>query len=291
MTEPMQTPIGVIGLGLLGTALAERLIGGGYRVQVWNRSREKAESLLAAGAEWSDNPLIDCNQVVICLYTTPIVEEVLDSLETGLHDGQILIDTTTGDPSQTAALGTRLVKRGVQYLEAPIAASSEQTRRGEALAMIAGSEQAFAEARDVIQCLAPKSFYLGPWGAATKMKLVNNLVLGVNRLALAEGLVLAKALGMDLNRVLEVLQAGNAYSGVMDTKGRKMIDHDFAPQGKLSQHLKDVRLILEEATRAGITLPVSQLHRQLLEATEAAGYGEHDNSSVICAIEQSTAGT
>jgi 3-hydroxyisobutyrate dehydrogenase-like beta-hydroxyacid dehydrogenase len=283
-SKPKQ-PIGVIGLGLLGTALAERLIGGGYPVRLWNRTRDKAEPLIALGAEWSDNPLIDCDIVVICLYTTNVVEEVLGQMDAGLRSGQIIIDTTTGDPSQTFALGTRLAERGVQYLEAPVAASSEQTRRGEALAMIAGDEQAFGACHEVIACLAPRSFYMGPWGSATKMKLVNNLILGLNRVALAEGLVLAKALGMDLFRVLEVLRAGNAYSVVMDVKGEKMIKGDFAPQGKLTQHLKDVRLILDEAERTRIHLPMSHLHRQLLVAAEEAGFGEQDNSAVIRAIE------
>jgi 3-hydroxyisobutyrate dehydrogenase-like beta-hydroxyacid dehydrogenase len=270
---------------LLGTALAERLIGGGYPAHIWNRTRDKANPLIALGAQWSDNPLVSCDTVVICLYTTTMVEEVLGQMDAGLRSSQTLIDTTTGDPSQTLALGTRLAERNVRYLEAPVAASSEQTRRGEALAMIAGDEQAFAQCRDVIECLAPRSFYMGPWGSATKMKLVNNLILGLNRAALAEGLVLAKALDMDLHKVLEVLRAGNAYSVVMDVKGKKMITGDFAPQGKLTQHLKDVRLILDEAKRASLHLPMSHLHEQLLVATEQAGFGEQDNSAIIRAIE------
>jgi 3-hydroxyisobutyrate dehydrogenase-like beta-hydroxyacid dehydrogenase len=278
-------PVGVIGLGLLGTALAERLIDGGYPIRVWNRSREKAEALIARGAQWSDNPLSECEIIVVCLYTTTVVEEVLAQLDVGLRRGQIIVDTTTGDPSQTISLGSRLAERGVQYLEAPVAASSEQTRRGEALAMIAGEEQAFDNCREVIECLAPKSFYMGPWGSATKMKLVNNLILGLNRAALAEGLVFAKAIRMDLAKVLEVLRAGNAYSVVMDVKGEKMIAGDFTPQGKLAQHHKDVRLILDEAKRAGIHLPMSHLHQQLLVSAEEAGFGEDDNSAIIRAIE------
>ncbi len=278
-------PIGVIGLGLFGTALAERLLAGGYPTVVWNRSREKADALIADGAKWSENPLAECDAVVISLYTTEVVEEVLGQMKTGLRSGQILIDTTTGDPLQTTFLGSRLAEQGVRYLEAPVAASSEQTRRGEALALIAGDEAAFAACRDVIECLAPKTFYLGPWGAATKMKLINNLVLGLNRIALAEGLVFAKAIGMDPARALSVLQEGNAYSVVMDVKGQKMLDGDFTPQGKLSQHLKDVRLILEEANRAGIELPLSQTHRKLLLSAEEAGFGDQDNSAIIHAIE------
>ncbi len=285
-TSTLQPAVGVIGLGLLGTALAERLLSAGYPTYVWNRTREKADVLVQAGAIWSDNPLTTCDTVVISLYTTDVVLEVLKQMNSGLRPGQILIDTTTGNPVQTSALGRQLAEQGVQYLEAPIAASSEQTRRGEALAMIAGDELAFKQCREVINCLAPQSFYLGSWGAATKMKLVNNLVLGLNRVALAEGLVFAKAIGMDPRTALGVLQAGNAYSVVMDVKGQKMLDREFSPQGKLSQHLKDVRIILEEAHRAGIELPLSEIHQQLLLAAEAAGFGEQDNSAIIHAVEQ-----
>jgi 3-hydroxyisobutyrate dehydrogenase-like beta-hydroxyacid dehydrogenase len=279
-------PVGVIGLGLLGTALAERLLGAGYSVAAWNRSRDKFEPLAKLGARWSDNPLAECDRAVICLWTTDIVDEVLDSMQSGLRAGQIFIDTTTGDPEQTTALGTKLAKLGVAYLESPIAASSEQTRQGQAMAIVAGPDDAFAACRDLFTALAAKTFHVGTaWGGAAKVKLVNNLVLGLNRVALAEGLVFAKAIGLDPKKTLDVLKEGNSYSGVMDTKGRKMIEGDFSLQAKLSQHAKDVRIILEEAKRGGISLPVSQLHLELLAAAEAAGFGEVDNSAIIRAIE------
>jgi 3-hydroxyisobutyrate dehydrogenase-like beta-hydroxyacid dehydrogenase len=274
-------PVGLIGLGLLGTALCERLLGGGFDVVVWNRTREKADPLVARGARWSDNPLAECDRAVICLYTTEIVEAVLKQMESGLRKGQILIDTTTGDPEQTTALGQRLTNRGVDYLESPIAASSEQTRRGEAMAIVGGSKEPFEACRDLFDAIAAKTFHVGPWGSAVKVKLVNNLVLGLHRVALAEGLVFAQAIGLDAGKTLAVLKEGNAYSVVMDVKGRKMIERDFSLQAKLSQHAKDVRIILEEAARAGISLPLSDLHLKLLEQGEAAGLGEQDNSAII----------
>jgi 3-hydroxyisobutyrate dehydrogenase-like beta-hydroxyacid dehydrogenase len=288
MTSPFDTskPVGVIGLGLLGTALCERLLASGYIAAVWNRTREKAEPLVARGARWSDNPLVECDRVIISLYTTDVVEQSLEQMKSGLRAGQILIDTTTGDPEQTAALGKRLAKLGVDYLESPIAASSEQTRQGNALAIVAGPPNAFAACRDLFDAIAGKTIHVGAaWGGAAKVKLVNNLVLGLNRVALAEGLVFAKAIGLDAGKTLDVLKEGNSYSGVMDTKGRKMIEGDFSLQAKLSQHAKDVRIILEEAARGGISLPLSELHLRLLTEAIAAGFGEQDNSAIIRAIE------
>jgi 3-hydroxyisobutyrate dehydrogenase-like beta-hydroxyacid dehydrogenase len=278
--------VGVIGLGLLGTALAERLLAGGFAVVVHNRTREKAAPLEALGARWSDNPLAECDRVVISLYTTDVVEQVLGELDAGLHSGLTLLDTTTGDPVQTPALGERLAARGVRYLEVPVSGSSEQTRRGEATGLVAGSAEAHASVRDLLDALVARSFYVGAWGNGVRMKLVTNLVLGLNRAALAEGLAFADAIGLAPADALEVLLNCPAYSRTMDAKGLKMVAGDFAPQAKLSQHLKDVRIILDEAERAGQPLPLSSLHRQLLERAEANGWGELDNSVIIRAIRE-----
>lgn len=285
-TSDESRPVGFIGLGLLGTALCERLLDAGYPVAVHNRTRAKAEPLVARGARWSENPVAECDRLIVCLYTTSVVAEVLDEMQTGLRAGQIFIDATTGDPVETAALGRRLAERGVEYLESPIAASSEQTRRGEALALVAGPAAAFEACRDLFACLAAKSFHVGPWGSAAKVKLANNLIVGLNRLALAEGLAFAKAIGLDAAKTLEVLQEGNASSVAMRLKGSKMVAGEFTLQAKLSQHAKDVRLILEEAARAGASLPLSELHLKLLEEAEAAGWGELDNSAIVQVYEK-----
>ena len=116
------------------------------------------------------------------------------------------------------------------------------------------------------------------------MKLVSNLVLGLNRAALAEGLLLAEALGLDPTAALDVLRGSAAYSRQMDAKGRKMIDGDFSNQARLSQHLKDVRLMLKAAADGGLTLALADTHRRLLERAEAMGLGDHDNSAVILAM-------
>jgi 3-hydroxyisobutyrate dehydrogenase-like beta-hydroxyacid dehydrogenase len=226
-----------------------------------------------------------CNRVIISLYTTDVVESVLEQLADGLHQGKVLIDTTTGDPQRMASLGASLARRGVKYLEAPVSGSSEQTRRHMATALVAGPEDAFTQCRDLLDCIAAKTYYVGGWGDAVRMKLVTNLVLGLNRAVLAEGLVFAKAVGLSAERALEVLLNSPAYSRTMDAKGPKMVHGEFSPQAKLTQHIKDVQLILDEADRGDKTLPFSQLHLQLLERAESDGFGELDNSVIIRAIE------
>ncbi|HEY1065808.1 MAG TPA: NAD(P)-dependent oxidoreductase, partial [Pirellulales bacterium] len=242
-------PIGLIGLGLMGTAICERLLASGYDLVIQNRTADKAVPLVSRGARWSDNPLAECDRVIISLYTTEVVEEVLAQLADAYQPGKLLIDTTTGDPQRTALLGARLAARGVDYLEVPISGSSEQTRRGQSTAMVAGPHRCLEACRDLLDAIAAKTYYVGQWGDGVRMKLVTNLVLGLNRAVLAEGLVFAKSIGLSTERALEVLLNSPASSRTMETKGPKMVHGEFAPQAKLSQHLKDVRLILDEAAR------------------------------------------
>lgn len=285
-----QKRIGIIGLGLMGTAITARLLEHGFHLFVWNRTREKADELLALGAQWSDNPLAECDRVIISLYTSDVVESVLQQMLADLHadpqattlNGRILIDTTTGVPEQSAAMYARLATLGAQYLDAPISGSSEQTRRGEATVMVGGDRGAFEACNDLWPILGASVYHIGASGSAAKMKLVSNLVLGLNRAALAEALVFAQGIGVDPASALEVLRGSMAYSRVMDVKGQKMLNEDFTVQARLSQHLKDVRLILD----SGVTLPLSETHRQLLEQAEAMGLGEQDNCAIIKAIQQ-----
>lgn len=273
--------IGVIGLGLMGTAMTERLLDHGYTVSIWNRSPEKGEPLKARGARWSDRPFAECRRVIISLYSSDVVAEVVERMASDLQDGQLIIDTTTGEPEDAVALSRSLAERGVRYLDAPISGSSEQTRRGEATVMVGGDPASFEACRDLWPILGARVFHVGECGSAAKMKLVTNLVLGLNRIALAEGLSYADAMGIEPSAALEVLKGSVAYSRTMDNKGRKMIEGDFAVQARLSQHLKDVRLILDSAARAGLHLPMSETHRGLLEKAEEAGFGGLDNSAII----------
>lgn len=280
-TSERHRELGIVGLGLMGTALAERFLEAGYRVRVWNRSPAKAEPLLRLGAVWSDCPPRDCDRVVVSLYTTEVVAEVLELLGGAWRPGLVVIDTTTGDPTQVVALAQRLSARGVPYLDAPISGSSVQTRRGEATVMVGGERAVFDQCADLWALMGAKVIHCGPVGSASRMKLISNLVLGLNRAALAEGLAFAEAIGVDAGAALEVLTASMAYSRAMDVKGRKMVDRDFSVQARLSQHLKDVRIILQAAAEAGLELPLAGVHRRLMEQAEAAGLGDLDNSVVI----------
>lgn len=279
--------LGLIGVGLLGTALAERLLRAGVSLVGWDVSAERRDELARLGGQAADGPtdvVSQCDRVLLCLPSHETVAEVLGVVDNVLRSGQLIIDTSTGDPDAAVARATRLAERGVQYLDATVSGSSLQMRAGEAVLLVGATDAAFRACEDIFAQLSDKVFHTGPPGSGARMKLVTNLVLGLNRAALAEGLCFARSLGLDLTQTLLLLRESMAYSRVMDIKGEKMVHGDFSVQAKLSQHLKDVRLMLAAADRADISLPLTQLHRRLLERGEQLGWGEADNSVILRVI-------
>ena len=280
----MRETLGLIGIGLLGSALAERLLQAGFAVRGFDLDPARREILARLGgdvAESAPQVVVAADRILLSLPDSPCVIHLIAELTDHLRAGQTIIDTTTGNPTATAALGQQLGDSGVHYLDATVAGSSEQARQGDIVLTVGGTEDAVADCRDIFDALARRTFHVGPCGSGARMKLVTNLVLGLNRAVLAEGLAFASRQGLDLTAVLEVLREGAAYSTVMDTKGQKMISGDFAVQARLSQHLKDVRLILEQGEQCAARLPLSEVHRQLLEAAMAAGLGDADNSAIV----------
>jgi 3-hydroxyisobutyrate dehydrogenase-like beta-hydroxyacid dehydrogenase len=220
-----------------------------------------------------------CHTVFLCLPNSDVAHSVLHNAK--MSTGQIIIDTSTGDPTAMAALGAELAEQGVHYLDATVSGSSAQLLQRDVLVMVGGDAAVFERCRNLFATFARETIHVGPCGSGAKMKLVTNLVLGLNRAALAEGLAFAWDLDLNPAQTLDIMRRSMAYSRIMDTKGEKMITKDFTPQAKLSQHLKDVRLMLAASS---IALPLSETHRQMLEKAESLGFGDADNSAVIKAI-------
>ena len=285
-------PVGLIGLGLMGSAFAHRLRSGGFTVVGSDIDPARCEALLQSGgqvAALAVDVLRRCDRVILSLPSHREVAQVVAEAGEALRPGQIIIDTTTGDPEPTAALAHQLALRGVTYLDATISGNSAQVRDGVAVVMVGGVAEAFAACGDVLATLGQEAFHTGPSGSGAKMKLVTNLVLGLNRAALAEGLALGEAIGLDPDLALRVMRRSPAYSRAMDVKGEKMLRSEFSPDARLSQHLKDVRLILELGVQAGLPMTLSAAHRQILEQAEAAGLGALDNSALIQVLRGLTA--
>ena len=283
----MANCVGIVGVGLLGSAIAERLLGAGFRVVGFDTSEQQRARLASAGGELAASALdvaTRSDRLLLSLPDTQAVEAVITEMQPALQEHSLVIDTTTGAPDRVVEVARQLAARQVRYLDATVAGSSQQARDGQIVIMVGGDRESYEACHGIFAALAKRVFHVGANGSGSRMKLVVNLVLGLNRAVLAEGLTLAKSCGMDLATTLEVLRSGAAYSAAMDSKGPKMIAGDFAPQARLAQHLKDVGLILDLAQDTGTTLPLSLVHRELLHTACELGFAELDNSAVIKAF-------
>jgi len=284
--DPGKT-VGLVGIGLVGAALAENLLANGFAVIGFARrelKRRELERLGGRAAESLGEIACAANRVILSLTDSDAVEEVVLGPGGLLEAGaglRVIIDTTTGEPERTEALACQLSDRGIQLLDAPISGSSEQIRRRQGVILVGGERTAYEFCLDLFQVLSEKHYYLGRPGAGSRAKLASNLILGLNRLVLAEGLVFAERLGLDLETFLAMARTTPAYSAAMDVKGKKMLREDFTPQSRITQHHKDLRIMLECAGRLGQELPLAQLHKKILEQCIAAGEGDLDTSAVI----------
>ncbi len=287
----MNTRVGLIGLGLMGSAFAERMLEAKVQITGWDIEVDKRESLLRLGgcpARNADEVIESSEVVVLSLPNDRIVNEVLSSVRGRIHDGAFVIDTTTGDPEGAIRHAAWLEDLGVHYIEATVSGSSQQLRVGQAMGMVSGKPDVIEQLRPLLERLLGQFIVTGSVGSASRAKLLTNLVLGLNRAALAEGLHFAKLLGIDSDVALKLLRSTMAYSRIMDTKGDKMVREDFSVQAKLSQHYKDVQLMLDAASKNNSHLPLSETHFEMLRRAMELGYGDSDNSALIKAWGRTT---
>jgi 3-hydroxyisobutyrate dehydrogenase-like beta-hydroxyacid dehydrogenase len=276
--------IGLVGVGLLGTALAGRLSAAGFALTGYDPDAKAGERLAALGGSLVSSPekvARSCRRTLLSLPAPAQVLETVDRLEACLTPGAIILDTTTGDPELVEATAKRLEQRGIAYLDCEIGGSSSQTTSGEAIVICGGDVEAFERCKDVLAAISDQVFHTGPAGTGTRMKLALNIVIGLHRAVLAETLEFAAANGIDRARALEILKSGPAYSRTMDIKGAKMLARDFTPEARLAQHWKDVKLILKTGEATGARLPLTRVHEALLEEAAARGFGAEDNSAII----------
>ncbi len=283
-------PVGVIGTGLMGTACTRRLLAAGHQVMGYDVDARTLEKFCETGgrAARSVAEMVHaCRQIVLAVFNTDQVEDTIEGSQGLLAvlpaDAAPLtvMCVTTCDPDRIAALAARIPANRLHFVESPVSGTSDQTARGDALGLIGGNPGAADEARDILDAICPRRRHLGAAGNGGRAKLAINLILGVNRAALSEGLAFAERMGLDPAAFLAVARESAAYSQIMDVKGKKMIDGDFAPHGKITQTLKDFSLMLELATRLGQQLPLAQTHVDLLRGCVAHGEGDLDNSIVI----------
>jgi 3-hydroxyisobutyrate dehydrogenase-like beta-hydroxyacid dehydrogenase len=277
--------LGVVGLGLVGRALARRAVAAGLEV-----AGVDTAPVARVIAREQGIPVIDDmgalrpEALLVTVFDGAQLRDVVERVLAAPPRPTIILHAVTAEPALSAELAGRCAALSVAFVEFPLSGSSAQIAAGEALALVGATDDAWARAAALIAQLAPEHVHVGGPGAGARAKLATNLILGLNRTALAEGLLLAEKLGFDGARFLDLLRRSSAYSRAVDVAGPRMVAGDFSPVSRLAQHRKDLVLILEEAAKAGLDLPLAKAHEALLAEGEAQGKGDLDNVAVIAVL-------
>lgn len=284
-----RNPIGLVGAGLMGTAFAHRLRGAGLPIVGFDIKSARLDALAAIGGEKATSiaeVARRCAIMLIVVFSADQAEAVLDEIATAVRtdaDGRrrTVVLSITCDPERTIALAQRAAAAGMRFIEAPVSGTSDQVLRGDGVGLIGGDVPDDAQLTAMFDALMPRRFHVGKIGDGAKAKLAVNLILNLNRLALAEGLVLAERMGLEVTTFFDIARGSAAYSQVMDTKGGKMVTRDFTPHGRAAQALKDVRLMLAQAAHAGQQLPGCEVAATLLESCVRHGEGDLDSTVIV----------
>ena len=289
----INAPVGIIGLGLMGTALSERLIAAGKPVIGFDIDAGRCATLKACGGTVaaSVRELAGRSRtIIIAVFSGEQASALFDEIAEGAGlERPIIVCTTTCAPDEITALARRAARAGMALVEAPISGTSAELRAGTAIALVAGEAPAIDAVSGLVDILCPRSVRAGAIGDASRIKLAINLILQSNRAALAEGIAFAECLGLDGNAFLAAARESAAYSRVMDTKGHKMLTREYTPQSHIAQTLKDAELILDEASRHGLRLPMTATQAGLLRAAIALEGPDSDSAAVIEAIRRPAA--
>jgi 3-hydroxyisobutyrate dehydrogenase len=275
----------------MGQGMAHNLLKAGFSLTIWNRTANKMDPLLAAGARAGRDPAdvaAQSDMVMICVSDTPDVEAVIlgeHGVLKGAKAGSLVIDCSTISPIATRRLAEKLAETGVAMLDAPVSGGSEGAARGTLSIMVGGEAKDFERALSVFQAIGKKITHVGSLGAGQTVKLVNQILVVGNCLAMCEALLFAQAGEVDLSKTLEAISAGAAGSWMLSNRGPQILQRDWRPGFTIDLQQKDIRLVLDAADALGVPLPSTALTFQLYRTLQAQGLGSEGNHALIKALE------
>lgn len=287
----MPENIGFVGLGIMGQGMARNLLKAGFSLTVWNRTESKADSLAQAGARVAESPAdvaANSDICVICVSDTPDVEAVVfddKGIIHGARPGSLVIDCSTISPSATRAIAEKLAKKNIAMLDAPVSGGSIGAVNGTLSIMVGGSKTDFERGMPVFEAIGKTITHVGETGVGQTVKLINQILVVGNTLAMSEALLFAQAGGVDLKKALAAVEAGAAGSWMLSNRGPQIIERDWQPGFTIDLQQKDVRLALDAADQLGVPLPGTGLIFQLYRTLQAQGKGSEGNHGLVKALE------
>jgi 2-hydroxy-3-oxopropionate reductase len=283
--------LGFIGMGAMGRPMAQHLLRAGHEVALWARRQESAQPLLDAGAVWCASPADVARraEIVFTIVTAGAdVERIAlgaDGLIEGFLPGSILVDMSTIAPGAARHIAQHLAGRGVDMLDAPVSGGEAGAIAASLAIMVGGKSEVLDRVRPLFAVLGKTLVHVGDSGAGQVAKACNQMIMVGFIQAVAEALHLAKAAGADPAKVRQALAGGSAGSRVLEVFGGRMVDRDFSAGVEARLHHKDYGILMAEAYRLGVPLPVSAQVWQQLNALMANGFGQQDTATLLCVLE------
>ena len=280
--------VAFLGLGIMGRSMAANLVKAGHEVAVWNRTPGKD----VEGARTATTPADasrDAEVVWMCVSDTKAVESVLfcpDGVESSLTSGAIIADSSTISPSATLRFAERMRARGVDYVDAPMTGSKIAAEAGSLIFMVGADDIALARLQPLFQAMGKQVFHMGETGKGQATKLVMNLQIALIYEGFAEALTLAAKLGVDIEKLLPLVQASMVRSGVVEYKAPFILKRDFSPNFPLRLMLKDIRLALDAARESRVRLPGLEAVEEVYDVAAEEGQQDLDYASTLTLLEK-----
>ncbi len=278
--------IGFIGLGIMGSRMAKNLLKNGFEITVYNRSKEKAEDLLKAGALWAESPrkLAEKADIIFTMLANPAVVETIAVGEGGFLDhfseGKLWVDCSTVDPAFSRRMDGEAGKRGIRFLDAPVAGSKGPAETGELVFLAGGKKEDLDEVLPYFKAMGKEVFYQGETGKGTSMKLLFNLMLAQSMAAFAEAVSLGEAIGLEKEAVVTTLLNGATAAPFLKGKREKIMNGDFSAEFPLEHMQKDMQLVSQAAYETNISLPIANVTKEIYAMAKQQGLGKEDFSAI-----------
>jgi len=284
--------IGFIGLGIMGRPMTKRLIEAGYPLLVYDIVPTSVQEIVAAGAtaEGSVKEVARQSDVVISMLPdSPDVEAVAfgpDGVVANIRPGCTYIDMSTISPIVSERIAKEAKARGVKVLDAPVSGGDVGAIQGTLSIMVGGDQSTFDDVLEIFQVMGKRIVLVGKDGAGQVVKACNQIVVGLTLEAVAEALVLGTKAGVDPAKIVEVLSGGLARCGVLENRGMRIVNRDFAPGFRVRLHYKDLGIALAAGKAYDVPLPVTSLVHEMFKRLKLSGRGELDHSGIVTFIEE-----